>query len=268
METVTGSRGTAVRLAPDMAARVRFVVAYVTARGEDLLLTEGYRPVGAPSDQNARRESDTASGGSTQWFQWGRYQRGETPSAAYPGSSRHGTGVAIDWNAPTARGMALRAEAMYMVGLVANVASESWHAEPLGPVRVDLSKFRTESKPASKGAPALSKDEPMWLANTKDTGRIYLGTAQGFTYLPTIALVGFFRRLIEHHGGNGKEHTFMQKEIDAMNAVLKSNSGSATAAEIAKALAPEISKAVSGLDVKAGASAEDIADEIAKRMAS
>lgn len=155
---LSGSNGNTVELEAGMALRVAYVVRMVEADGGRLNLTEGLRPVGVPSDQYAKREQDTASGGSTQWFQWGRYQRylqGDrtgTPSAAYPGTSRHGLGLAIDWDAPTTRDMQLRAKHMPAAGLVANVASETWHAEGLRAPTVNLD-------PPKDGFPMLNDAE-------------------------------------------------------------------------------------------------------------
>lgn len=138
-ERVYGTGGkSSVLLEPGTAKRVRHVVRRMEEHGRQLILLEGLRPVGEPGDQWVTNERQTSTGGSTQWYQWGRYRRGETPSAAYPGESRHGSGRAIDWNAPSDTDMAYRARFMREAGMVANVDSESWHAEPLGPVLVDL----------------------------------------------------------------------------------------------------------------------------------
>lgn len=135
-----GTDGSAVLLEPDMARRVAYVSRRMRESGAALALTEGYRPVGVQADQHVRVESQTSTGGSNQWFQWGRYQRGETPSAAWPGTSRHGSGLAIDWASPTTADINIRSRLMAEVGLVRNVPSESWHAEPLAAARVDYSK--------------------------------------------------------------------------------------------------------------------------------
>ena len=143
MQTVRGSGGTSVRLSDTMAPRVAYVVRQVEGMGGKLYLDEGYRPTGVYSDTAVRDASQTSEGVSTQWFQVGRMWRGETPSAIIPNAdgsnlSRHRSGDAIDWNAPTERDMMLRAVAMERAGLVANVPSESWHAEALRAPTVDL----------------------------------------------------------------------------------------------------------------------------------
>lgn len=127
----------------DMAARMAVTVWYVNSKGGSLRMSEGYRPTGVKSDRYVREESKTSAGMSTQWYQVGRMDRGETPSAIIPrddgtNESAHNKGRAADTNAPTARDMQLRAEGAYLAGLVFNVASETWHKEPLASPRVDL----------------------------------------------------------------------------------------------------------------------------------
>lgn len=139
-------KGSSVLLERDTAARVAAVVHYVAFNGGSLILDEGHRPTGIPSDRYVTIASRTSTGGSNQWFQVGRMDRGETPSAIIPNAngsnlSRHAVGRAIDWNAPTARDMRLRAEGMARAGMVANVSSETWHAEPLGTPTIDLTPF-------------------------------------------------------------------------------------------------------------------------------
>lgn len=140
---VAGTNGGTVILNTDkdMNLRVAWVVREMKARGRSLFLTEGYRPKGVPADRNVRIESQTSTGGSNQYYQHGRMLRGETPSAINPdyADSRHFYGLAIDWNAPSDIDMAHRALLMSDVGLVANVSSESWHAEPLRAVKPNVS---------------------------------------------------------------------------------------------------------------------------------
>lgn len=130
--------------APDsqLLPRVRWAFAQIRAEGGSITLNEAGRPFGVSSDQYARSSQDTESGLSTVWFQWGRYERGETPSAANPAggvyASEHTQGIAIDCNAnPTS----LRAEYFPMVGLENTIASESWHWAIRGPSQVDLSAY-------------------------------------------------------------------------------------------------------------------------------
>lgn len=156
-------KGTSVLLELYTAARVAIMVWYVDSEDGSLHLTEGHRPRGVPSDRNARREQDTSLGISTQYYQHGRYLRwlaGDptgTPSAINPDvrDSNHTGGRALDSNAPTTRDMQLRAEGAALAGLVFNVASESWHCEPLLPVpdSVDLGPWiefvKGETPPAA-----------------------------------------------------------------------------------------------------------------------
>lgn len=133
----------------DMAARVAVAVWYVDSQGGSVHHSEGYRPTGSESpDRFVTRASQTSLGMSTQWFQVGRMDRGETPSAIIPrpdgsNASAHNRGRAWDSNAPTVRDMQFRAEGCALVGLVFNVPSESWHCEPLGavPSAVDLAPW-------------------------------------------------------------------------------------------------------------------------------
>lgn len=135
------------------------------------------------------RASQTSLGMSTQWFQVGRMERGETPSAIIPradgsNASAHNRGRAWDSNAPTTRDMRLRAEGCALVGLVFNVASKSWHCEPLGavPSSVDLApwiKFVqgvvTPAKPATPSTPLHVREDTMRLYQQNDTedGKVF-----------------------------------------------------------------------------------------------
>jgi peptidoglycan hydrolase-like protein with peptidoglycan-binding domain len=94
-------------------------------QGVTIKINEGYRPLGVRGDMNVRNESQTASGRSTQWFQWGRYQRGETPAAGWPGTSVHGWGMAADIE-PGRNNGTVRAIAESL-GLIFTIGSEPWH---------------------------------------------------------------------------------------------------------------------------------------------
>ena len=95
------------------------------AQGVNIHINEGYRPLGVPSDQYAANETQTASGGSSQWFQLGRANRGETPSAATPGQSSHGLGIAADIS--PGRDNAVVRSVAETLGLSFPITSESWH---------------------------------------------------------------------------------------------------------------------------------------------
>jgi hypothetical protein len=115
----------------DLLRRVQWAFAKIRADGGHIELNEAGRPFGVPGDMNVRNASQTASGRSTVWFQWGRYKRGETPSAANPNSgqlaSEHTQGIAIDCNAEDVYTATLRVKYFAMVGMKQTISSESWH---------------------------------------------------------------------------------------------------------------------------------------------
>lgn len=112
----------------DLAVRAQWVINEFEARGKRFRVNEIYRPLGVPADRYVTKESQTSTGTSNEWFQKGREDRGETPSAATPGQSDHGrTGYgegAIDCDVDD---QALRSSLMGVVGLFRTVPSESWH---------------------------------------------------------------------------------------------------------------------------------------------
>jgi len=110
---------------PSFASLIEQLIAQASARGVNIQINEGYRPLGVPNDQNIRNESQTSTGGSNQWYQVGRQNRGETPSAATPGTSSHGWGQAADIN-PGANNATVNAIAQSL-GLAFPITSESWH---------------------------------------------------------------------------------------------------------------------------------------------
>ena len=112
--------GTGQYFEPDMANRMAYLLSQVNVH-----INEGYRPLGSEPDQYVTNEANTSTGGSNQWFQWGRFKRGETPSAGTPGTSSHGWGLAADIN--PGRGNPQVAEICAQLGLIFTVASESWH---------------------------------------------------------------------------------------------------------------------------------------------
>lgn len=127
----------------DLLRRVQWAFAKIRADGGDIELNEAGRPFGVPGDMNVRNAWQTASGVSTVWFQWGRYKRGETPSAANPNSgalaSEHTQGKAIDCNAKDVYTATLRAKYFAMVGMKQTISSESWHWAIRSNPTVDLS---------------------------------------------------------------------------------------------------------------------------------
>lgn len=124
---------------PDMGARMAYLLSKLPIH-----INEGYRPIGVESDQYVTNESQTASGRSTQWFQWGRYKRGETPSAGTPGTSSHGWGLAADIS--PGRGHADVEALCAQLGLIFTVASESWHVAADGTPTIPYGKINQRKK--------------------------------------------------------------------------------------------------------------------------
>lgn len=100
------------------------------AQGVDIIINEGYRPLGSEGDQYITDASQTSTGGSNQWFQYGRMKRGETPSAATPGGSSHGWGQAADIYPGCENGVVASVAAS--LGLNFPIGSENWHIQWAG----------------------------------------------------------------------------------------------------------------------------------------
>ena len=122
---------------PGMATRLVPALAAARAAGGIVSINEGYRPLGSPPDQWVRDAAATSTGGSNQWFQWGRFQRGETPSAAYPGNSNHGWGKAGDADIQNRPAVV---EAFRQYGLLFTISSEPWHFDDSGPILAALNQ--------------------------------------------------------------------------------------------------------------------------------
>lgn len=186
----------------DLARRVRWVAAQVRARGFTLKITEGYRPVGVPADQYVLVESKTSTGGSNQWFQWGRMNRGETPEAAYPGTSPHGRGEAVDWDT---NNMAVRSEYMRLAGLGQTIASESWHAAIVGPPLVNIPEeggflmalTDAEQNKLKSDVVAIKKITGFRLLRNEQTGETYAVNpiAGGYWHIPSPAVLSSLNML-------------------------------------------------------------------------
>lgn len=155
----------------DLLRRVQWAFAQIRAAGGTIFLDEAGRPFGVAGDANVANAWQTASGRSTVWFQWGRYLRGETPSAADPRSgnvlaSEHTQGLATDTNAPTIFDMTLRAQFFRQAGMVQTIPSESWHFAIRGNPLVDIS-----TSTASNGATPISNrtdDDEMFSKEGQD----------------------------------------------------------------------------------------------------
>jgi len=160
MEVTDYANGTAPRsaliyfegmwLSPDLYRRIKFVFEYVRKRGGWITGTEGYRWLGVQADRACRYSYQTSDKTPNQWFQKGRQARGETPAAAYPGTSEHGYGRSTDTNTNM---KAVRDEAYALVGMKRNVASEDWHATIIGPPKIDLSAYSSTASGSAKPFP-------------------------------------------------------------------------------------------------------------------
>jgi hypothetical protein len=126
---------------PDAAHAMIAAIAEAARHGIGVKLSEAYRPLGIPADQyiHANGNGDpvrrTSTGGSNQWFQYGRFLRKETPAAAYPGGSIHGFGLAADLNSlplPSGAGNPQLVAIMKTHGFVFDIGSEPWHAHFVG----------------------------------------------------------------------------------------------------------------------------------------
>ena len=148
----------------DLLHRVQWAFARIRADGGTIILNEAGRPFGVPHDADVRDASQTASGVSTVWFQWGRYKRGETPSAANPNSgalaSEHTQGKAIDCNAPTVFDATLRAKYLHMVGMTQTILpSETWHWAIRGSSTVSLASVAEVTTITNGGTPAKPEED-------------------------------------------------------------------------------------------------------------
>jgi hypothetical protein len=205
----------------DLLRRVQWAFAQIRAAGGTIYLNEAGRPFGVPSDANARTESQTASGRSTVWFQWGRYLRGETPSAANPAlgpnASEHTQGKAVDTNAPTDNDMALRKKFFGMVGMIQTISSESWHFAIRSNPTVDLAGVG-DSTPIINNAPTMEDEEDMKLVwDTGGTGWLILGPC--WVGLPSMQIRNLFKRVIISNQSSDRPDTFLRAEVDMMNAI-------------------------------------------------
>lgn len=121
---------------PDVADALAAAIAECARHKITLRINEGYRPLGVAADAKIKSNgngdpvSKTSTGGSNQWFQYGRMQRGETPTAAYPGGSIHGWAKAADVSPGRDNGMV--AAIFKTHGFTFDIDSESWHSHFIG----------------------------------------------------------------------------------------------------------------------------------------
>lgn len=115
---------------PECGKPIAAAIAECATYGIHVNINEGYRPLGVPADRTIRDERKTSTGGSNQYFQKGREDRGETPSAAVPGHSVHGAGRAADVD--PGRNNSTVASVFAKHGFAFDISSESWHAHYVG----------------------------------------------------------------------------------------------------------------------------------------
>ena len=177
-----------VASAPYMARRVRYLLREYRRRNPDgfIFANEIYRIKGVPADQYVTRASETSTGGSNQWFQWGRKVRKETPEAAWPETgSEHGDwdeggdgnepgeGGAGDFNCDD---IALRDDIAAEVGLTRTIASETWHYGVRGVSHINLGglEFADLTVEEIKIRRDIYYREPdMYVWTNKDFGKSY-----------------------------------------------------------------------------------------------
>ena len=121
---------------PDAGHAIIAALAECRQAGIQIHINEGYRPLGVPADQKVKSNGNgdpagkTSTGGSNQWFQYGRMKRGETPTAAYPGGSIHGWGKAADVSPGRSNP---KVNAIFNKhGYTFDIGSEPWHAHFVG----------------------------------------------------------------------------------------------------------------------------------------
>ncbi|MEF2979113.1 hypothetical protein [Subtercola sp. YIM 133946] len=135
-----------VYLEPEFGARVSCANEDLRNEGYWIVENEGDRPYGVEADEaigrNGGDPSTTSTGGSNQWYQWGRYKlwlatggAQGTPSAADPtgggGTSEHGWAMADDSNSNS---IARRKAISATYGCNFPISSETWHRQPSAPL--------------------------------------------------------------------------------------------------------------------------------------
>lgn len=173
---------------PDMAARMKWLLDECARQGVNIKINEGYRPLGVPADRYIRNESQTSTAGpplfhgSNQYFQLGRADRGETPSAGTPGTSSHGWGKAADIN--PGRNNPVVAAACAKMGLIFTVPSESWH-------------IAADGTPTVPYTPVSTRRKSMFIIQLNTTGAAFLVGPQFIHHIPSPAEL---TQLVEVYG--------------------------------------------------------------------
>jgi hypothetical protein len=203
----------------DLLHRVQWAFAQIRAAGGTIILNEAGRPFGVPGDAKVRNASQTASGVSTVWFQWGRYERGETPSAADPRSgntlaSEHTQGIAIDCTAVDVFTTTLRAKYFPQVGLKNTISSESWHWAIRGAAQVSLAGLAATKLDNTDNTQQEEDDMKYEIGFDPNGGQYILGP-QGVSAIPNQTIqLPLFQRLVKG------ERTFTAAEWKAIDETL------------------------------------------------
>lgn len=138
---------------PDAAHAMIAAIQEAARHKISVRINEAYRPLGIPADQHIHANSNgdpvvrTSTGGSNQWFQYGRFQRGETPAAAYPGGSIHGWALAADLNSSPGASGANNSQLVAIMkthGFIFDIGSEPWHAHFVGVPKPTPEPSRTQ----------------------------------------------------------------------------------------------------------------------------
>lgn len=113
------------------------------ATGHRISMLEGYRALGIPADRKVRVQSKTSTGGSNQWYQQGREDRGLT-TAAIPGYSNHGCAIAADLLGYEAAGvwawLLEHADEYHWSWATGRASGERWHWEYVGSLKIPAPK--------------------------------------------------------------------------------------------------------------------------------
>jgi hypothetical protein len=266
---------------PDMADRMDWLLATCEAQGVTVRINEGYRPLGVPADRYVLREANTSTAGaplyhgSNQWFQKGREDRGETPSAGTPGFSSHGWGIAADIE--PGRNNSIVLAACTQLGLIFNVASESWHMVAHGTPTVDY-KPKNYSKKRKHGMVWVGCNAtggryivaPGYIRQTNwfDAGEVVVQAALGnIVVVQTEAQLLNFLYLLDVSPAvlralPSLPNRTWSRELEILDKIAKiPASGGATADQIATAVDKKLAPSFSVIP-------KTVNDDVAKRMSS
>lgn len=205
----------------DLIARVAYINENMRREGYTSKATEVYRPLGAPGDEYKTRESDTSTGTSNVYYQYGRMLRGLTPEAANPYSgqvSRHTLGLAADMDSSS---ITRRDDWSANVGMARTIKSESWHYEIVGPVKPGIEVPNIGAVKAVHETHE-TKVITMYLLNVDDKSfnekAVYLVTSNGLSEpLTGAAQAVHLRAGLPVVNASGAERHEVQLSLDNMN---------------------------------------------------